>query len=59
MSRHIVLVAAEASGDALGAEVIAALKARSPDVRLSVIGGGAMSAAASRVSWTASRRMRA
>lgn len=47
MSRHIVLVAAEASGDALGAEVIAALKTRSPDVRLSVIGGGAMSAAAS------------
>lgn len=46
MNRHIVLVAAEASGEALGAEVIAALKGQAPDVRISVIGGGAMGAAA-------------
>jgi lipid-A-disaccharide synthase len=46
VSRRIVLVAAEASGDALGAEVIRALKAREPDVEISVIGGGTMSASA-------------
>lgn len=39
---HIYLVAAEASGDALGADVADALRAADPNVRLSGIGGEMM-----------------
>lgn len=39
---HIFLVAAEDSGDALGADVIDALRAADPRVRISGIGGGKM-----------------
>ncbi len=39
---HIFLVAAEDSGDALGADVIDALRAADPAVRISGIGGGKM-----------------
>lgn len=42
MSLHICLVAAEDSGDALGADVIDALRRQAPDVRISVIGGPRM-----------------
>lgn len=42
MSLHICLVAAEDSGDALGADVIDALRIASPGVRISVIGGERM-----------------
>ncbi|HEY7800897.1 MAG TPA: lipid-A-disaccharide synthase, partial [Hyphomonadaceae bacterium] len=39
---HIFLVAAEDSGDALGADVIDALRAADPAVKISGIGGGKM-----------------
>jgi lipid-A-disaccharide synthase len=39
---HVFLVAAEDSGDALGADVIDALRAADPGVRISGIGGGKM-----------------
>jgi lipid-A-disaccharide synthase len=39
---HVFLVAAEDSGDALGADVIDALRATDPSVRISGIGGGKM-----------------
>lgn len=42
---HVFLVAAEDSGDAIGADVIDALRARSPDIRISGIGGERMKAA--------------
>lgn len=42
---HVFLVAAEPSGDALGADLIAALKARDPTLHCSAIGGEAMAAA--------------
>jgi lipid-A-disaccharide synthase len=42
---HLYLVAAEPSGDALGADLIFALKARKPDCQISGIGGEAMAAA--------------
>lgn len=42
MTRRVFLVAAEPSGDALGAELIAALRAKAPDVSFSGIGGPAM-----------------
>ncbi|MGE3142540.1 MAG: lipid-A-disaccharide synthase [Hyphomonadaceae bacterium] len=45
MAGHIFLVAAEASGDALGADLMAALRARDPTLRFSAIGGAAMAAA--------------
>lgn len=41
---HVFLVAAEDSGDAIGADVIDALRARYPDVRISGIGGERMKA---------------
>lgn len=40
----IMVVAAEASGDILGADLIAALRARSPDVRVFGLGGERMTA---------------
>jgi lipid-A-disaccharide synthase len=42
---HVFLIAAEASGDALGAEVAAALQVIDPAIRLSGIGGEAMAMA--------------
>lgn len=42
MTRHICLIAAEESGDALGADVIDALRAIEPAVQLSGIGGARM-----------------
>ncbi|MBL8560139.1 MAG: lipid-A-disaccharide synthase [Hyphomonadaceae bacterium] len=42
MSRRIFIVAAEASGDALGADLIDALRARAPDCVLAGVGGAAM-----------------
>lgn len=45
MSGKIFLVAAEASGDALGADLIAALKARDPALEIAGIGGEAMARA--------------
>jgi lipid-A-disaccharide synthase len=44
VSPHICLVAAEASGDALGADLIDALRAADPGVRLSGVGGDKMKA---------------
>lgn len=44
MKRGVFLVAAEPSGDALGAALIAALRARAPDLRLAGVGGAAMAA---------------
>ena len=44
MSASIFLVAAEASGDALGADLIEALRAEQPDVRLYGVGGEKMAA---------------
>jgi lipid-A-disaccharide synthase len=44
MSRGVFLVAAEPSGDALGAGLIAALRARAPDLRFAGVGGAAMAA---------------
>jgi lipid-A-disaccharide synthase len=44
MSRKIFLVAAEASGDALGADLAAALRARDPSLVLAGVGGPLMSA---------------
>ncbi|HVY88288.1 MAG TPA: lipid-A-disaccharide synthase [Hyphomonadaceae bacterium] len=41
---HIFLIAVEDSGDALGADVIDALRARDPNVRISGIGGARMKA---------------
>jgi lipid-A-disaccharide synthase len=38
----IAIVAGELSGDALGAELITALRARCPDLQVSGIGGEAM-----------------
>jgi lipid-A-disaccharide synthase len=45
LSKKIFLVAAEASGDALGADLIRALKARDPELQISGTGGAAMRAA--------------
>jgi lipid-A-disaccharide synthase len=45
LSKKIFLVAAEASGDALGADLIRALKARDPELKLAGTGGPAMRAA--------------
>jgi lipid-A-disaccharide synthase len=45
MSGRVFLVAAEASGDALGADLIQALKARDSDLQFDAIGGDAMAAA--------------
>jgi lipid-A-disaccharide synthase len=42
MGKRIFLVAAEASGDALGADLIAALKRRDPSLEFAGIGGAAM-----------------
>lgn len=42
MSRHIFLVAAESSGDALGADLAEVLKTRDPSVMLSGVGGALM-----------------
>ncbi len=42
---HVFLVAAEDSGDAIGADVIDALRARSPGIRISGVGGERMRAA--------------
>lgn len=42
MSRRIFVVAAEASGDALGADLIDALRRRAPDTVFAGVGGGAM-----------------
>lgn len=42
MSRRIFIVAAEASGDALGTDLIDALRARAPDCVLAGVGGAAM-----------------
>ncbi|MEP7210868.1 MAG: lipid-A-disaccharide synthase [Alphaproteobacteria bacterium] len=44
MRPHVCLVAAEASGDALGADLIDALRAADPGVRLSGVGGEKMNA---------------
>jgi lipid-A-disaccharide synthase len=44
VTRHIFLVAAEDSGDALGADVIEALRAADPGIRISGIGGARMAA---------------
>ena len=41
---HLTLIAGEASGDALGARLIAALRARAPALRLSGVGGKLMEA---------------
>ncbi len=41
---HVFLVAAEDSGDAIGADVIDVLRARSPDIEISGIGGERMRA---------------
>jgi lipid-A-disaccharide synthase len=40
--KHVFLVAAEASGDAIGADVIDTLRAKDPSVRISGIGGDRM-----------------
>ncbi len=42
MSGHVFLVAAEASGDALGADLMRALRARDPLIKISAIGGEAL-----------------
>lgn len=42
MSRRIFVVAAESSGDLLGADLIDALRARQPDVLFAGVGGAAM-----------------
>jgi lipid-A-disaccharide synthase len=42
LSRRIFIVAAESSGDALGADLIDALRTRAPDVVLAGVGGAAM-----------------
>lgn len=44
MSRLVFLVAAEPSGDALGADLMVALRAREPDLRFAGVGGAAMAA---------------
>lgn len=41
---HLTLIAGEASGDALGARLIAALRARAPALRVSGVGGALMQA---------------
>jgi lipid-A-disaccharide synthase len=45
MSKRVFLVAGEASGDALGADLIHALRARRPDLSFGGVGGAAMAAA--------------
>ncbi|MFO1018441.1 MAG: lipid-A-disaccharide synthase, partial [Hyphomonadaceae bacterium] len=45
MSQRIFLVAAEASGDALGADLARVLKARDPQIDLQGVGGPMMEAA--------------
>ncbi|KAF0187302.1 MAG: lipid-A-disaccharide synthase [Hyphomonadaceae bacterium] len=42
MTRRIFIVAAESSGDVLGADLVGALRARSPDVALAGVGGPAL-----------------
>jgi len=44
LSRRIFIVAAESSGDALGADLIEALRARAPDIALGGVGGAMMAA---------------
>ncbi len=44
MQGHVYIVAVESSGDHLGAGLAEALRAQSPDVRISAIGGKAMNA---------------
>ena len=44
MSKHIYLIAGEASGDFLGAQLMKALKAKQPDLAFSGVGGGLMHA---------------
>ncbi len=44
MGKRIFLVAAEASGDALGADLIVALKKRDPSLEFAGVGGAAMAA---------------
>ncbi|HET97252.1 MAG TPA: lipid-A-disaccharide synthase, partial [Desulfurivibrio alkaliphilus] len=41
---HIVIVAGEASGDMHGANLVKAIKAQRPEVRISAMGGGALAA---------------
>ncbi|MFU8818782.1 MAG: lipid-A-disaccharide synthase [Desulfurivibrio sp.] len=41
---HILIVAGEASGDMHGANLVKAIKARRPEVRISAMGGGALAA---------------
>jgi lipid-A-disaccharide synthase len=42
LTRRLFVVAAESSGDALGADLIDALRARTPDIVLAGVGGSAM-----------------
>lgn len=44
MSKHVYLIAGEASGDFIGAQLMAAMKSQNPDTRFSGIGGPLMSA---------------
>ena len=44
MPPHLTLIAGESSGDAIGARLIAALRARHPGLRLSGVGGMLMEA---------------
>jgi len=44
MTKHVYLIAGEASGDFIGAQLMKAMKAQSSDVRFSGIGGPLMSA---------------
>ncbi len=44
MTKHVYIVAVESSGDHLGAGLVEALRAQSPNLRISAIGGKAMGA---------------